>query len=42
MLKKILILLCLGAFIAVAAIGCGKKPANGEEKPEKTDETTPE
>ena len=25
MLKKILILLCLGAFIATVAVGCGKK-----------------
>jgi hypothetical protein len=31
MLKKLMLLLCLGAFIAVAAVGGCKKPA--EEKP---------
>ena len=34
MLKKLLILLCLGAFIATAAVGCGKEK-NGEEPKEK-------
>ena len=38
MLKKLMLLLCLGAFIAVAAIGgCG-----GERTPEETPEETPE
>jgi hypothetical protein len=33
MLKKLMLLLCLGAFIAVAFVGGCKKPA--EPKPEK-------
>jgi len=41
MLKKLLILLCLGAFIGVVAIGgCGKKeePEPEPEPPADTDE----
>jgi hypothetical protein len=42
MLKKLMLLLCLGAFIAVAAIGgCGGGAKTSEETPA-TDETSPE
>ena len=33
MLKKILILLCLGAFIATVAVGCGKKKEEPPKEP---------
>jgi hypothetical protein len=38
MLKKILILLCLGAFIATVAVGCKKKEEPKPTEPEKTAE----
>jgi hypothetical protein len=39
MLKKILILLCLGAFIATAAVGCKKKPKEEPKTPAPAGET---
>jgi hypothetical protein len=37
MLKKLMLLLCLGAFIAVAAVGGCKKPAEDEKPKENGD-----